>query len=128
MVKQQSHKTAMNYALFMMMNRNISNYSSKTYEASKIVVSESMKQNNPMHRKDVLDKRIGQKRSAETKKRLSEGTKRVWNTVRKRRPLREFNCPVCSTFISSRIPTKTTCSKKCSATLQHNKYDFSVGK
>jgi len=119
MVKQDSHKAAMNYALFMMMNRNICNYTSKTYERARTEVSEQMKLNNPMHNPKVLDKRIGQKRSHESKKRMTEANQKRW--ARDARPMRNFNCPICDTPIQSRIPTKTTCSTKCSSILQHRK-------
>lgn len=116
MVKLESHKVAMNYALFMMMNRNISHYTSRTYDEVRINVSETMKINNPMHDPMVLNKRIGQKRNNETKERMSKANLRRWKTTA--RPIREFNCPICETHIMTRIPTKTTCSKKCSTTLQ----------
>lgn len=116
MVKQDSHKAAMNYALFMMMNRNICNYTSKTYESARKEVSKQMKLNNPMHNPKVLDKKIGQKRTQETKDKISKANSKRWE--KEARPIREFNCPICSTFIKTRIPTKTTCSKKCSGILQ----------
>lgn len=116
MVKQNSHKAAMNYALFMMMNRNISNYTSKTYESAKNEVSKHMKLNNPMHNPKVLNKRIGRKHTEETKNKISKANQKRWEKTG--RPIRQFNCPICDTPIETRIPTKTTCSKKCSATLQ----------
>ena len=119
MVKQDSHKVAMNYALFMMMNRNICNYTSKTYENARKEVSEQMKLNNPMHNPRVLDKRIGQKRSKETKDKISKSNYKRWEKIAN--PIREFNCPICNTPIITRIPTKTTCSKKCSGILQYCK-------
>lgn len=119
MVKTEKEKVAMSYALFMMMNRQISNYTSKTYEEAKRIVSENMKQNNPMHNVEVLKKRTGQKRSAETKRKISEANYRRWEG--KSRPVREFNCPICDTPIKTRLPTKTTCSKKCSGIFQYRK-------
>lgn len=119
MVKTKDHKVSMNYALFMMMNRDISKYSSRSYENSKKIISENMKLNNPMHDQKVLSKRIGQKRSKETKKRISEGNYRRWNKTA--RPLRIFNCPICDTKIKTRVPETKTCSRSCSAFLQHRK-------
>lgn len=119
MVHNESHKIAMNYALFMMMNRNICHYSSRIYEITRNQVSESMRHNNPMHDAKVLAKRRGQKRSPETKKRITEGNLKRWSSAG--RPIRNFCCPVCNSQIETRVPTKTTCSKKCSAILQHMK-------
>lgn len=119
MVRTSLHRTAMNYALFMMMNRNISNYSSRTYHNARIQVSEAMKANNPMHDPEVITKRVGQKRTDETKKRIVEGNLRRWSSTA--RPIRNFSCPICGTNIETRIPTKTTCSKKCSGHLQYMK-------
>ncbi len=119
MVKLESHKIAMNYALFMMMNRSISRYSSRTYDHARFLVSEAMKTNNPMRDPEVLKKRTGQKRSTETKSKIAQGNLRRWSNTA--RPIRSFDCPICGIHIETRIPTKTTCSKKCSAHLQHMK-------
>jgi len=119
MVKNESHRIAMNYALFMMMNRNICQYSSRTYEIARVQVSESMRANNPMHDAKVLAKRKGQKRSVETRKRITDGNLKRWSSTA--RPIRIFCCPICNSQIETRVPTKTTCSKKCSAILQHMK-------
>lgn len=119
MVKLESHKIAMNYALFMMMNRKISHFSSTTYEVIRTEVSQTMRLNNPMFEPSVIAKRTGQKRSNETKLRIAEGNLRRWSNTA--RPILNFDCPICKNPIKTRIPTQKTCSKKCSAVLQHRK-------
>lgn len=117
MVPPGSHHTAMHYALFMMMNRRISTYTSRTYETSKTAVSHHMVTNNPMFCEEVLSRRRGQKRSDETKEKIRAANKRRWESTA--RIMRAFDCPVCGTPIQTRVPSTTTCSRKCSATLQH---------
>ncbi len=117
MVPSGPHHTAMHYALFMMMNRRISTFTSRTYEASKVAVSHHMVTNNPMFREEVLSKRRGQKRSDATKEKIRVANKKRWESTA--RMLRDFNCPICGTPIQTRVPSQTACSKSCSATLQH---------
>ena len=117
MLYNPDHIRKMNYALFMMMNTRNVKFTSREYEKIKTNHSAWMKSNNPMHRKDVIDRRRGQKRSDSTKQKISQANYKRWEN--KARPLREFNCPMCDTPIKTRIPTKKTCSKKCAAFLRH---------
>lgn len=117
MVPTGPYHTAMHYALFMMMNRRVSTYTSRTYEISKRIVSHRMKENNPMFCEEVLSKRCGQTRTEETRKKIQAANQRRWKDTA--RPMRDFDCPVCRTSVQTRIPNKTTCSKSCSAILQH---------
>jgi putative chitinase len=53
MVIAEKHKKSMYYALFQMMNRKISKFTSRDYSIAKKAVSEAMKSNNPMHDPDT---------------------------------------------------------------------------
>ena len=115
MVIAEKHKKSMYYALFQMMNRKISKFTSRDYSIAKKAVSEAMKSNNPMHDPDTAA-RFRRKRpdQSEVAKRRNQ---EYWST--RARPLRTFECAICSTPVTTRIPTKTTCSKSCSTKLQH---------
>lgn len=117
MVIEEKHKRSMYYALFQMMNRKICHFSSRDYEKARSFVKERMTFNNPMFDPKTSSKfrRKRPEQSAVAKKRNEE----YWS--KKARPIRNFNCPICSTSITTRLPTKTTCSKSCSAKLQHMK-------
>lgn len=118
MVKKASHKKSMYFALFQMMNRKISSYSSRDYESAKQVVAENMSTNNPMYNSEIIAKFTGRKRPEQSevaKKRNAD----YWSN--RARPQREFDCPICATKVLTRVPTQTTCSKSCSAKLQHRK-------
>ncbi len=118
MVEKKNHKKSMYFALFQMMNRKITRFSSRDYESTKRVIKEQMKINNPMHDPETLSKFIGRKRpdqSEVAKKRNAA----YWSD--RARPERTFDCPICSTRVTTRVPTQTTCSKSCSAKLQHRK-------
>lgn len=117
MVTQEKHKKSMYYALFQMMNRKVCKFTSRDYEIARSFVKERMQKDNPMFNPNIASqfKRKRPEQSLVAKKRNEE----YWS--KKARPLRNFNCPICSTFITTRIPTKTTCSKSCSAKLQHMK-------
>lgn len=117
MVTEEKHKRSMYYALFQMMNRKICHFSSRDYEKVRSFVRDRMTFNNPMFDPETSSKfrRKRPEQSAVAKKRNEE----YWS--KKARPIRNFNCPICSTPITTRLPTKTTCSKSCSAKLQHMK-------
>lgn len=90
---------AMEWALWQMMNRNISGYTSRTYELQRVRISAIATETN--HK--------------------SWAAGRTGRGGGKLRPLREFPCPICGIHIVTRIPEKTTCSKSCSGKLQHRK-------
>lgn len=117
MVVEEKHKRSVYFALFQMMNRKICQFSSRDYEKARSFVKERMATHNPMFDPETSSKfrRKRPEQSAIAKKRNEE----YWG--KKGRPIRNFSCPICSTHISTRIPTKTTCSKSCSAKLQHMK-------
>ncbi len=106
------YRPKMEYALWQMMNRNISGYTSRTYELQKVRMVEIMKET--------------------TKKQWAAG--RTGRGGGKLRPLRIFDCPICNTQITTRIPNKTTCSNSCSGKLQQKdpiqkeKFDAGVKK
>lgn len=115
MVKNEKHRKSMYYALFQMMNRKISRFTSRDYELARHIVQERMIYDNPMFDTSISSKfrRKRPEQSLVAKKRNEE----YWKE--RARPIRSFNCPICHTEINTRVPTKTTCSKSCSAKLQH---------
>ena len=117
MVSSEKHKKSMYYALFQMMNRKICSFTSRDYEVARNFVKETMRQNNPMHNPAVSSK-FSKKRPEQSivAKRRNE---LYWKN--NGRPIRNFDCPICTTSITTRIPTKTTCSKSCAGKLQHMK-------
>lgn len=98
------YRPKMEYALWQMMNRNISGYTSRTYELQKVRIVAVMKET--------------------TKKQWAEG--RTGRGGGKLRPLRVFGCPICGTHLETRDPRKSTCSKSCSGLLQHSQKRISA--
>lgn len=115
MVSQEKHRRSMYYAIFQMMNRKICYFTSRDYEKVRLSIKSIMKEHNPMFNTDVSSK--FRKTRPEQSEVASKRNNTYWSS--RARPLRTFNCPVCDTEVVTRIPSKTTCSKSCSATLQH---------
>jgi len=115
MVVDEKHKRSMHFALFQMMNRKICNFTSRDYERVKNTIKENMKHNNPMHNPDISS--LFKKKRPEQSKVAKKRNEEYWAT--RARPIREFKCPICLSPIVTRIPKQTTCSRSCSAFLQH---------
>jgi hypothetical protein len=117
MVIDPSYKTSMYYALFMMMNRNVSKFNSKNYELVRKEISEAMKLNNPMFIPST-SKKFKRKRPEQSVVAIKRNLE-YWKD--KARPILKIECKICSSPIITRIPTKETCSRQCSTKLQWQK-------
>ena len=115
MVIDEQNKRSMYFALFQMMNRKICKFSSRDYESARLRVKQQMVDNNPMHDPEVAAK--ARRKRPEQSNVATKRNNEYWE--KRARPIRKFGCPVCNTPITTRVPTKTTCSKSCSAVLQH---------
>ena len=109
MVIKEKHLKSMNYALFMMMNRKISNFTSREYNILRSRISEQMRLNNPMHNPEV-SKKFRKKRPDQSKVATKRNTE-YWK--KNARPLRKIKCEICTISIETRIPTQHTCSRTC---------------
>lgn len=115
MVANNNHKRSMYFALFQMMNRKICKFTSRDYELTRLKVKYEMSLSNPMYN-SLIRAKFRRKRPEQS----NVATKRnneYWAT--RARPIRVFQCPICSTLITTRVPTKTTCSRSCSTKFQH---------
>lgn len=117
MVTNSNHRRSMYFALFQMMNRKICKFTSRDYELTRSKIKNEMSLNNPMYNPLIKSKfrRKRPEQSTVATKRNNE----YWET--RARPIRLFKCPICGVQITTRVPTKTTCSKSCSAKLQFMK-------
>lgn len=114
MVKEPKHLRSMNFALFQMMNRKICEFTSRDYEKVRKAVKEQMQKQNPMHKEETAAR--FRKKRPEQSKIAAQRNKEYWAV--KGRPIRNFDCPICQTPITTRLPTKKVCSKVCADKLK----------
>ena len=62
-----------------------------------------------------------QSHSLDTCAKMSQKKQEYWVNNPNRRPLREFDCPVCDSRIITRNPNKKTCSQSCRNILRYRK-------